>query len=199
MHEIANDPFYGLLKLYDDCVIDYCLLQCDTPYQGEESHRRALELSIQILQAREADYYELKYDIDQAKAIRIEAETLLYAPRLLRRDYYGNAFYDCEWECQNTGDKIPYWYAFLEPPHGASFGYVKNHRYIKKRDYEPEDFQKLNQVLFPNGSDTLEVYEWSTDWTNYFDDGHEWWGASCWTVYDTSLNRFVVIMASATD
>lgn len=199
MHEIANDPFYDLLKLYDDCVIDYCLLQCDTPYHGEESHRKALEFSMQSLLSRMTDYYELKYDIDQAKAARIEAETLLYVPRLLRRDHNGTPFYDCEWESQNTGDKIPYWYAFLEPPYGASFGYVKNNRYIKKRDYETEDFQKVNQVLFPNGADSLEVYEWSTDWTNHFDDGHEWWGASCWTVYDKSLDRFVVIMASATD
>jgi hypothetical protein len=110
MHEIANDPFYGLLKLYDDCVIDYCLLQCDTPYQGEESHRRALELSIQIILAREADYYELKYDIDKAQAIRIEAETLLYAPRLLRRTTMAMSFYVLRsWECQNTGERIPYW------------------------------------------------------------------------------------------
>ena len=33
----------------------------------------------------------------------------------------------------------------------------------------------------------------------YFDDGNEWWGALCYTVYDKNLERFVVIMASATD
>ena len=60
-------------------------------------------------------------------------------------------------------------------------------------------FRKVNSALFPEGTDELEVYEWTTDWSNYFDDGHEWWGAACWSVYDKNMNRYVVIMASATD
>ena len=75
--------------------------------------------------------------------------------------------------------------AFLSPPH--------------KNSYTGEGFARVNAALFPNGVDGLEVYEWSTDWSDYFDDGHEWWGALCYTVYDKSLDRFVVIMASATD
>ncbi|MBR1842280.1 MAG: hypothetical protein IJ788_03280, partial [Oscillospiraceae bacterium] len=50
-----------------------------------------------------------------------------------------------------------------------------------------------------NGTDGLEVFEWTTDWSDYFDEGHEWWGALCFTVYDKTLDRFAVIMASATD
>ncbi|MBP5293222.1 MAG: hypothetical protein J6023_03735 [Clostridia bacterium] len=57
----------------------------------------------------------------------------------------------------------------------------------------------MNRALFPKGTSGLEVYEWTTDWSDYFDDGHEWWGAVCYTVYDKLLERFVVIMASATD
>lgn len=62
-----------------------------------------------------------------------------------------------------------------------------------------KDFDIVNAALFPRGTDTLEVYEWTTDWSEYFDAGHEWWGALCYTVYDKALDRFVVIMASATD
>ena len=75
--------------------------------------------------------------------------------------------------------------AFLYPPHGGWF-----------RD---TDFDRVNAALFPNGTDGLEVYEWTTDWSEFFDDGHEWWGALCFTVYDRTLDRFAVIMASATD
>ncbi|MBR5042424.1 MAG: hypothetical protein IKX67_04225 [Bacteroidales bacterium] len=32
-----------------------------------------------------------------------------------------------------------------------------------------------------------------------FDEGHEWWGTLCLTVLDRTLDRIVVIMASATD
>jgi len=58
---------------------------------------------------------------------------------------------------------------------------------------------KRNEALFPKGKEGLEVYEWTTDWTEYFDEGHEWWGTLCLTVYDKLLDRMVVIMASATD
>ncbi len=75
--------------------------------------------------------------------------------------------------------------AFLYPPHGNS--------------YSGKDFAKVNAALFPEGTDRLEVYEWTTDWSDYFDEGHEWWGALCLTVYDRQLDRFVVILASATD
>ena len=75
--------------------------------------------------------------------------------------------------------------AFLAPPYGT--------------DYTDADFEKVNAALFPNGTDDLEVYEWTTDWSEYFDEGHEWWGALCFTVYDGTLDRFAVIMASATD
>ncbi len=83
-----------------------------------------------------------------------------------------------------SGD-LNYRMAFLSPPHTNS--------------YQDEDFDRMNAVLFPNGTKDLEVYKWTTDWSEYFDDGHEWWGTLCLTVYDKSLDRFVVIMASATD
>ena len=75
--------------------------------------------------------------------------------------------------------------AFLYPPHPNS--------------YSGLDFVRVNEALFPKGTDALEVYEWTTDWSDYFDEGHEWWGTLCLTVYDKALDRFVVIMASATD
>ncbi|MBQ7647166.1 MAG: hypothetical protein IJS94_07855 [Clostridia bacterium] len=81
--------------------------------------------------------------------------------------------------------KLSYRKAFLEPPFTNS--------------YSAADFDKINDVLFPRGKRDLEVYEWTTDWSEYFDDGHEWWGALCLTVYDKALDRFAVIMASATD
>ncbi|MBE6835217.1 MAG: hypothetical protein E7515_03070 [Ruminococcaceae bacterium] len=81
--------------------------------------------------------------------------------------------------------ELNYRTAFLYPPH--------------ENNYTNEDFEKINKALFPNGTDCLEVFKWSTDWSDYFDDGHEWWGALCLSVYDKTLERFVIIMASATD
>lgn len=83
------------------------------------------------------------------------------------------------------GEKINYRGAFLHPPLGDC--------------YTDSDFERINSVLFPGGTDGLEIYKWTTDWSEYFDDGHEWWGALCLTVYDKSLDRFIIILASATD
>ncbi len=81
--------------------------------------------------------------------------------------------------------KLNYRKAFLYPPH--------------ENGYTGKDFARVNAALFPNGTDGLEAYEWTTDWSEYFDEGHEWWGTLCLTVYDKTLGRFAVIMASATD
>lgn len=88
-----------------------------------------------------------------------------------------------------TAEEIPgrltYRRAFLKPPYGCN--------------YTEADFDKVNATLFPRGTDALEIYEWSNDWSAYFDDGHEWWGTLCLSIYDRRLKRFVIILASATD
>ena len=86
---------------------------------------------------------------------------------------------------ESQDQKLNYRKAFLSPPH--------------KNNYTGKDFDRVNDALFPNGTDGLEVYEWTTDWSEYFDDGSEWWGTLCLTVYDKTVDRFAVIMASATD
>ena len=85
----------------------------------------------------------------------------------------------------NSDNWLNYRKAFLCPPHENS--------------YTDSDFERVNAALFPGGTECLEVYRWTTDWAEYFDEGRESWGALCLTVYDKTLDRFVVIMASATD
>ena len=91
------------------------------------------------------------------------------------------------------------WY-LLE--HGADVNFIEPPE-IRKTAAHPAffdaDFDRVNAALFPNGTDGLEVYRWTTDWSDYFDDGHEWWGTLCLTVYDKSTGRFAVLLASATD
>ncbi len=79
----------------------------------------------------------------------------------------------------------PYWYLFLDPPYGTK--------------YTIDDFIKINNILFPNGKDNLEIYDWNVNWSNYFNDGLEWWGARCTSIYDKTINRIVIILASSTD
>ena len=83
------------------------------------------------------------------------------------------------------GDGLNYRTAFLRPPYPVG--------------YTDDDFDRLNGALFPQGQKDLDVYQWTTDWSDYFDDGREWWGTLCLTVYDKAMDRYAVILASATD
>ncbi len=84
-----------------------------------------------------------------------------------------------------AGDTLNYRKAFLCPPWGS--------------DHGDRDFDRVNAALFPRGTAGLTVYEWTCDWSEYFEDGREWWGTLCLTVYDRLTDRFAVILASATD
>lgn len=117
----------------------------------------------------------LFFDSDEGESLDYDIDKATAEP-ITAQDLFSP---DCD------DDRLSYRRAFLSPPY--------------KTAYTEKDFNKVNAALFPNGTDDLAVYRWSTDWAEYFDDGNEWWGALCCTVHDKSLNRFVVIMASATD
>jgi hypothetical protein len=210
MHEIKNDGFYELAKQYDSDPeyhfvgeVDYHLLEDDKPYEGLQSHRDALivvfdrlvENSIEDLKGVRERYGDdkanqllpLVYDIDKAQPTPLDPDEFFYCPNIIKTDYYGNVYYDAEWKPndENCGTTVPYWYALMEPVHG--------------RRNKPEDFKKVNGGLFPNGMEVLDIYEWTTDWSDLFDAGHEWYGACCWSIYDKSMNRYVVMLVSATD
>ena len=210
MQRIDNDAFYEFIKQYDPNSeyhlvgeVDYHLLSDDKPYDGMASHREALRIVFDWLVKQDLENKEnaramfgddyadrlrpLVYDIDKAQPSPLDPQVFFYCPNIVKTDYYGNAFYDAEWKPndENCGTTVPYWYAILEPVQG--------------RRNTPEDFKKVNEVLFPNGTDTLDIYEWTTDWSDFFDAGHEWYGSCCWSVYDKTRSRYVVMLVSATD
>ena len=184
MKRIDKDAFYEYIKRYDPDSeyhlvgeVDYHLLSDDRPYEGMESHREALRCVFDWL---------VKQSIENKESARIMfGDDLANQLRPLVFDINkaqpspvdSQVFFYCP--------TVPYWYALMEPVHG--------------RRNKPEDFKKVNEVLFPNGTDALDIYEWTTDWSDFFDDGHEWYGACCWSVYDKTMNRYVVMLVSATD
>jgi len=188
MYELKNDPFYDVIAKYQGCVIDFCIMKSDTFYREEASHREAVLYAIQKFSLQYGDDGQMwEWDESRAFAKEIDAKAFLSLPEkpwkktLKGKDGTDVICYDKK----TDGGSIPYWEAFLMPPYGQS--------------YTEEDFSKVNAALFPNGTDALTVYEWTTDWADYFDEGREWWGTMCVSVYDESLDRYAVIMASATD
>ena len=63
MRELKNDPFYKLIESYDNCVIDYCLIEDDTPYQGKRSHKDAILFAMLKVIERYIDE-QLKSEVD---------------------------------------------------------------------------------------------------------------------------------------
>ena len=173
---IKVDPALELLRRYPDLVPEYCLVRNESApperngmAPGPEAHRWALEQACRHLMAGDEETGAWQYDTALARPDQRSVNEL-FAPGATAGPVPG---------------KLSYRQAFLHPPYGNV--------------YSAEDFERLNAALFPAGTERLEVFEWSTDWSDYFDDGHEWWGALCLTLYDPALDRFVVILASATD
>ena len=79
--------------------------------------------------------------------------------------------------------------AFFLPPTGFSGSYEENE----------ELFAAINKHVLGPHPETAEIFSWSNDWSNYFDDGLEYWGAFMWSVRPAGSNYIAVIGASATD
>ncbi len=201
MRELLNDPFFNTFGKYPRCIIEYCLIEDEIRHRGFESHKCAVLFAMIKAIERYLDHSDLtelveknvefkmcpwSLDMEKTKGRSIDTALFLETPKIVRRDRYTRLdVYDLPSPDVDAGERIPYWYTFLKTPHTTG--------------YRPEDFTAVNAALFPAGTDELEVYEWTTDWSSYFDEGHEWWGAACWSVYDKQMNRYVVILASTTD
>jgi hypothetical protein len=81
-----------------------------------------------------------------------------------------------------------YTYAFTTPPYGIR---------CAENDEKHAICSQTMTRLFGNLSN-FTVRKWSTDWSNYFDAGNEWWGAFLWTLVSND-GRGWWVGASATD
>lgn len=166
----TDSEFRRLIAEYPDVVCDYCLVNAEDPSAK----------TLGTFPYRGVDSHRLALEC-AARELFAELEWSYDLNRAKCRKLSGKALF----APVDSDNRLNYRKAFLCPPHGNS--------------YTDNDFDRVNAVLFPAGPDELAVYRWTTDWSDYFDEGREWWGTLCLTVYDKTLDRFVIIMASATD
>lgn len=93
---------------------------------------------------------------------------------------------DRAWSIPN---KDGYKTAFFHPPYTLS----------GSASEKMELFVGINRYVLGADPERAEIFSWSTDWSNYFEAGHEWWGAFYWTIRPTGSQRIVVVGASSTD
>lgn len=181
MIEISNHKAYELLEnQYQEVALDYVILQSEKEYHGVQLHKEAIIEAFHILNQRFECYdYPINIEPDKMVGVKCSIEELVMPPE--------DAYYEDRPRgnrCYSIPSPLPYWFAFLEPPYGT--------HYLKT------DFIAFQDILFPN-RETIEVYRWNDEFSNYFDAGKEWWGTGLWTAYDAANKLFVVIGASLTD
>ncbi|MDE6619011.1 MAG: hypothetical protein K2K74_00705 [Lachnospiraceae bacterium] len=185
MKELINDPIYIKLGTeYDELLIDYILLEPDGKYMGEESHKAAVIAAIACLGTRERvgncyDRGAFTLEPDKMRCEKTDVSDFFFEGN------NGWILPPEEIYIKESADKMNYWFAFSSPPYPTP--------------YTVEDFRKINHMLFPVSQRDLEVYSWNDEFSDYFDDGKDWWGTAMWSVYDKAIQRYVVIGASLTD
>ena len=167
----TDKTFYRMISEYPDNVCDYCLVNA-----GNLSAK-----SKRVFPYHGADSHRLALECAAGELFE-DGEKWSYD---IKKAKYRKLKSKALFAPSDSDSLMNYRKAFLCPPHGNS--------------YTDSDFEKINSVLFPGGTESLDVYRWTTDWSEYFDEGREWWGTLCLTIYDKTLERFVIIMASATD
>lgn len=89
----------------------------------------------------------------------------------------------------DNGNDAGYAYAFSDTPYGIQM----------PREELGELFECINDQILGGISSDSVIFRWPTDWTNYFDDGKEWWGSFLWTFSIPGTSLVIVLAASTTD
>lgn len=171
------------------CVFDFAVTTLDpTATPGEAEHRLALQMLFETIEerariwrqeliAREPRYAEQRWQPVQANLAQAR-------PQVLTADDVRELIRDDGLLCRN----------FRDPPYGTGL--------------QVTDFREWLQVLKLHPDEGLQVFDWvgnadvepqRSSWSSYFDDGKEWWGIWCLTLYNPRRRTLSALAASATD
>jgi hypothetical protein len=198
MRSVAPEPeLSSLLERYDAAggVLDYVFFAAHDIGPPPTFHRAAalagmVEIDRRLEQRANRTASE-EYPIEMFYRVRWD-EAKLTGEGISFSSFWGTD----DVEPKPIGDRawsIPivdgYKTAFFHPPHGLRGSAAENAKL----------FADLNRYVLGTDPQGAEIFSWSTDWSNYFDAGHEWWGALYWTIRPAGSQRMVVVGASTTD
>lgn len=171
------------------CVFDFRVLTLDpTATPGEAEHRLALQMLFESIQERarkwQADVIARHPQYATHKWVDLTPDLARARPQVL----------GIEEVRELARDDGPLCRAFRDPPYGTQLQFA--------------DFREWLQALRLYPDETLQVLDWVGDgdaephhsnWSSYFDDGKEWWGICCLTLYNPRRQTLSALAASATD
>lgn len=194
----ASDPEIRLLLEEFDAAggaLDYIFLESEDQEVAHTRHHGAALAGIRQIDRSLKQWAALnasdEHPIEMFFQLRWDEAKLVGEP-VDFSTFWGND----DAEAKRTSDlawSIPevdgYKTAFFNPPHGLE----------KSPKERAELFASINRYVLGTDPEHAEIFSWSTDWSNYFDDGHEWWGAFYWTIRPANSKSMVVVAASSTD
>lgn len=207
--------------------VDFVFLETQDEMQitAEKVHHQAVVLAMDLVRARVDAWAEKtasEESIPRSKIFQVQVDPrkqeVMKGRRIDEREFLGSRyhhvrnglivrgesplqneffFHQDRFEPKNilgrgtidNGIGTGYAYAFSDPPYG-----------IRLRSKEIAAlFTKVNNYLLGGISKQSIIFKWPTDWSNYFDAGHEWWGSFLWSFANPGDSRIIVILASSTD
>jgi hypothetical protein len=176
-------------------VLDYVILEIQSEDEPDHCHRAAALAGIEAIDHRLEQWAisraSKEYPIELFFRVRWDI-TKLIGERVPFSVFWGTddvepkPINDRAWTIPNVDG---YKTAFFHPPYGLQ----------GPASEKMELFTEINRFLFGETPQRAEIFSWSTDWSNYFNAGHEWWGAFFWTIRSVGSPQVVVIGASSTD
>ncbi len=194
---VPEDEIVALLLKYEASggVLDYVFLDLPAGETPAELHRAAALAGIAVIadrleqwalhQASEAHPLRMFFRV-QSEANKLTGKPVDFAT------FWGTDDVEPKHRSKN-GCIIPnvdgYKTAFFHPPY----------KLAGTPDKLAALFASINAYLLGDEPEQAEIFSWSTDWSNYFEAGHEWWGAFFWTIRQAGSQCFGVVGASSTD
>ena len=189
--------FSGLLERFKNFggVLEFVVLETVQP-SFSHAHHRAAALAGMVEIDRRLEEFAVRRSSQEFPVERFFRvhwdESRLRGERVNLAEFWGTddvsikSIEDRVWEIPIIDG---YKTAFFHPPHGLR----------GSTSSQTELFVRISGYILGTDPERAEVYAWSTNWSNYFEAGHEWWGAFYWTVRAAGSNRITVIAASTTD
>jgi len=216
-----------LLKRFANAggVVEFLFFECEATQDNiasEATHRRAILAGMDFIRQRSdeqlnmpsgtfrsesSDYPQISFDKELMTGIRgrridyieflgprysIERKGLIVRGK--EKLLNVNFFYKDPARQRNIlpeveDDRKGFAYAFSSPPYPIHL----------KAEELGELLEKFLTVVLGGVSGNSLIFQWPTNWSNFFETGDEWWGSFLWSFANPSSQQIAVIAASASD
>jgi hypothetical protein len=210
-------------------VVDYVVLELSAAEEEknaeEHTHHQAIVVAMEFLKAK-VDEWAVKtsreHSIPRSKIFKVQLDhqkaQLLKGRRIDERRFLGSRYHH-ERKGLIVRGELPFqseFFLFSDPSNreniidrasidngiGTGYAYAFSDPPYRVRlapKATGELFAKVNTYVLGGIFRDSIIFEWPTDWSNYFDAGHEWWGSFLYSFANPHGSNIIVIAASTTD